>query len=298
MKEFWRMLGLMLLWGFINLATTVIGVIILFVRNPSAPHMNREALSEKFYSSPEFTLTTLLGALLIIVVFFGKRYVTLSPGLVERMNAWKFFGILALATISYLLIDCSIMDLPSYHNLFPEEWKNAEEDNTKFDFFSLLNFSLTGPITEEIAFRGILLGGLLRMRCRPWLAILISALAFAAMHDEGIKMLGCTGFGILCGWLFWRTRSILPGIVVHIINNSFVAVVVKSEEIFNSSEEYAPTPTIDVILILIFLPILYYSLRYLNRMIPREPAPQVLEPINASEVLEPVIDTEAKSEEV
>ena len=122
------------------------------------------------------------------------------------------------------------------------------------------------------------------MRCRPWLAILISALVFAAIHGYGLKMLGCTGFGILCGWLFWRTRSILPGIVAHIINNSFCAIGILSEKFFDSSEENTPTPTIDVIFIIVCVPILYYSLRYLNRMIPREPASQVLEPITTPEI--------------
>jgi len=280
MKEFWRMLGLMLLLGGIYFATIFIGAIVFIVGNPN---MDKEEYIEKLFESPEFTVTSLLGALLIIAIFFGRRYVTLSPGLIERKSAWKFLGILALATISYLFIDASILDLPFYHNLFPEEdWQ--EIDSMKYDFFSLLNLSLTGPVIEEIAFRGILLGGLLRMRCRPWLAILISALVFAAIHGYGLKMLGCTGFGILCGWLFWRTRSILPGIVAHIINNSFCAIGILSEKFFDSSEENTPTPTIDVIFIIVCVPILYYSLRYLNRMIPREPASQVLEPITTPEI--------------
>lgn len=293
MKEFWRMLRLLLLWGVIYYGTIFVGAIVVIVGNPN---ISKEEYIEKIFDSPEFTVTALLGALLIIAIFFGKRYVTLSPGLIERKSARKFLGILALATISYLFIDGSIMDLPFYHNLFPEEdWQKYED--MKPDFFSLLNLSFAGPITEEIAFRGVLLGGLLRMRCRPWLAILISALAFGAVHGDGLKMLGCTGFGILCGWLFWRTRSLLPSIVAHIINNCFCAIAFVSEKIFGSSEEYEPTPTIDVILILVCVPILYYSLRYLNRLIPREPAPQVVEPVNAPEVLEPVTDTEANPAE-
>ena len=296
MKEFWRMLGLLLLWGFINTVSSIIGVIAMFARNPSIPHMDRSEITEKLFDSPEFSVTMLLGTLLLIAIFLGRRYVTLSPGLIERKSAWKFLGILALATIRYLFIDASTMDLPFYHNLFPEEdWQELE--NMKLDFFSLLNLSFVGPLEEEIIFRGVLLGGLLRMRCRPWLAILISALAFGAMHGYGLKMLGCTGFGILCGWLYWRTRSLLPSIAAHIINNGFCAIGYISEEIFKFPEDSAPTPTLDVIFIIVSVPILYYSLRYLNRMIPREPAPQVLEPVTAPQVVEPVTDTESNPAE-
>ena len=46
MKEFWRMLGLLLLWGFINTVSSIIGVIAMFARNPSIPHMDRSEIAE------------------------------------------------------------------------------------------------------------------------------------------------------------------------------------------------------------------------------------------------------------
>ena len=177
MKEFWRMLRLLLLWGVIYYGTIFVGAIVVIVGNPN---ISKEEYIEKLFDSPEFTVTALLGALLIIAIFFGKRYVTLSPGLIERKSARKFLGILALATFSYLFIDGSIMDLPFYHNLFPEEdWQKYED--MKFEFFSLLNLSFAGPITEEIAFRGFFVGK--GMKLFPfWLCALVSSAVFAAGH--------------------------------------------------------------------------------------------------------------------
>ena len=76
-----------------------------------------------------------------------------------------------------------------------------------------------GPLAEEIGFRGGLLSGLLKTRCRPWLAILISALCFGLLHGL-IGFPSAFLFGILVGWLYWRTGSIVPGIIIHIVNNS------------------------------------------------------------------------------
>ena len=88
----------------------------------------------------------------------------------------------------------------------------------------ILNACIFAPIGEEIGFRGILLGGLLKTRCRTWIAILISALVFASFHGFGANFVTAMLFGILAGWLYWRTGSIIPGIIIHITNNSLTAI--------------------------------------------------------------------------
>ena len=83
----------------------------------------------------------------------------------------------------------------------------------------ILYGSVFGPLAEEIGFRGVPLGGLLKTRCRPWLAILISAFAFGLLHGF-VGFMGAMLFGIILGWLYWRTGSIIPCIIIHIVNNS------------------------------------------------------------------------------
>ena len=59
------------------------------------------------------------------------------------------------------------------------------------------------------------------------MAIVLSALVFALAHGTYTQFLGTTVFGIICGWLYWRTKSLLPGVLIHITNNStafFVSV--------------------------------------------------------------------------
>ena len=88
----------------------------------------------------------------------------------------------------------------------------------------ILNACIFAPIGEEICFRGIILGGLLKTRCRPWIAILVSAIIFASFHGFGANFVTAMLFGILAGWLYWRTGSIIPGIIIHITNNSLTAI--------------------------------------------------------------------------
>jgi hypothetical protein len=80
------------------------------------------------------------------------------------------------------------------------------------------------PFIEELAFRGILYGTL-RRRLPVWPAALVSAGVFAAAHGYGV-----IGFAsVLVSGLLWTlayegTRSLLPGIVAHGVNNLIVAV--------------------------------------------------------------------------
>lgn len=269
-KEFWRTLWRVLLWMFIFLTAQIIGAVLVIAQDTSIMKLDSDEIGERVGNSTTFALAALLGNVLIALLFFGRRYVTLSPGCLERQSLWKLAGMLALATVSFLFIDLSVIDLPYYHNLFPEEWAEFLADDTQLNVFSLIDGCLTGPIAEEICFRGVILGGLLCMRCRPWLAILISAMAFGAMHGSAVKFLGCTGFGVIVGWLFWRTRSILPGIAVHIAYNTITLVFsIIAERFVNTSESYSPSTMFDLIFIAIALPVLLLALRRMDGIVPK-----------------------------
>ncbi|MBQ4440906.1 MAG: CPBP family intramembrane metalloprotease [Bacteroidales bacterium] len=115
----------------------------------------------------------------------------------------------------------SFYELIDFDHLFPNATERAAEHARFFysGIAAILYGCFLGPLAEEIGFRGVLLSGLLKTRCRPWLAILISALCFGLLHGL-IGFPSAFLFGILVGWLYWRTSSIIPGIIIHIVNNS------------------------------------------------------------------------------
>ena len=52
------------------------------------------------------------------------------------------------------------------------------------------------------------------------ICILVQALIFGAIHMDPSQMVYGTLYGILLGWLCCRTGSLIPGIVLHVVNNS------------------------------------------------------------------------------
>lgn len=85
----------------------------------------------------------------------------------------------------------------------------------------LLFFVFFGPIVEEILFRGILLEGLINVT-NGTVAVVISALIFAGIHLSGGVAQTTGGFilGLVLGWLYLRTRSIVPSSMAHIVYNA------------------------------------------------------------------------------
>lgn len=73
------------------------------------------------------------------------------------------------------------------------------------------------PIGEEVFFRGFVYGAL-----RQWgtlLAAGLSALFFGAVHQQVVHFLPIFVLGVILALLYERTRSLLPTMVVHAVNN-------------------------------------------------------------------------------
>jgi membrane protease YdiL (CAAX protease family) len=77
------------------------------------------------------------------------------------------------------------------------------------------------PVSEEICFRGMLYGGLREKLPRVG-AALIAAAIFGGLHAlTGVSAVPpLIAFGFLLSLLYEKTGSILPGIVLHMLNNS------------------------------------------------------------------------------
>ncbi|SFG18039.1 hypothetical protein SAMN05518865_10983 [Duganella sp. CF458] len=80
------------------------------------------------------------------------------------------------------------------------------------------------PVVEEMLFRGIILRSFLLQYERSY-AILGSAVVFGFAHMNIYQLVGGITFGIFAGWLYERTRSLLPGIAMHAAINSGVMLL-------------------------------------------------------------------------
>jgi membrane protease YdiL (CAAX protease family) len=85
----------------------------------------------------------------------------------------------------------------------------------------ILLIVIAAPVSEEICFRGMLFGGL-RERLPKLGAALISAVIFGGLHaTTGVSAVPpLIAFGFLLALLYEKTGSVVPGILLHMLNNS------------------------------------------------------------------------------
>jgi uncharacterized protein len=87
---------------------------------------------------------------------------------------------------------------------------------------------LLAPVLEEMLFRGIILRGFLALYPRGQ-AILGSAILFGAAHLNLYQFFVALVIGSLAGWLYERSRSLLPGIALHAAYNSSLTLITAAQ---------------------------------------------------------------------
>lgn len=94
----------------------------------------------------------------------------------------------------------------------------------------ILAVAVIGPITEELVFRGGLMGGLISNGYSAKAAILTSALLFGIIHFNPVQVVFAAMAGLILGWAYYKTKSLTPSILMHIANNSFSVVTMYISE--------------------------------------------------------------------
>ena len=88
----------------------------------------------------------------------------------------------------------------------------------------ILLLVIIAPLTEELLFRGIILRGLLS-RHRPAVAVVLTALLFAALHCNPWQFLSPLFLGIAFGWFYLRTGSVGLCVLAHAFSNGLAIVL-------------------------------------------------------------------------
>ena len=103
--------------------------------------------------------------------------------------------------------------------------------------FGIISITIMAPLVEELLFRGAIQGYMLRKGMKPLHAILIASAIFGIVHMNPIQIPFAFAIGLIFGWLYYRTGSVVPGIIGHFINNSIACLqmATMSKEEFNTT---------------------------------------------------------------
>ena len=103
--------------------------------------------------------------------------------------------------------------------------------------FGIISITIMAALVEELLFRGAIQGYLHRKGMRPLHAIFIASAIFGIIHMNPVQIPFAFAIGMIFGWLYYRTGSLVPGIVGHFLNNSIACIqmATMSKEEFNTT---------------------------------------------------------------
>ena len=109
--------------------------------------------------------------------------------------------------------------------------------NMSRNVFGIFSMTVMAALVEELLFRGAIQGHLQRKGMKPLHAILISSAIFGVIHLNPIQVAFAFAIGLIFGWLYYRTGSLVPGIIGHFLNNSIACIQMATltEEEFNTT---------------------------------------------------------------
>lgn len=123
--------------------------------------------------------------------------------------------ILIPATLSAGIFTDPVSILIPIPDFFLKLFESLDDNN----FSTFLMVCICAPVFEELLFRGIVLNGFLKL-FNPWKAILLSALFFGLFHLNPWQFGSAFIIGIIIGYIYWKTGSLLPCLYSHWLNNT------------------------------------------------------------------------------
>ncbi len=196
------LIGLMFVdvWGMLDLAENEAGALITVLANACLFGMVMErkgfAYGKLFHensATPQATLLLLIVPIIMIV-----------PAL-----------LLVISSVMALVLSLAPMS-PGQESLFEHMFGG--------NFATAVVVMLVAPVLEEMLFRGVILRSFLGQYSRRK-AIVASAILFGLAHMNLYQFISALVLGLVLGWLYERSRSLIPCILLHGAYNCAVWLV-------------------------------------------------------------------------
>ena len=179
-------------------------------------------------------------AFLLAPFYFAYRTTRSSTPLEHHQSMWSVLGLrkfnvamslalVLLLFIAFIFINDIYSILISTFHLHLQTNDQAilqESKNAPFSTYATLFVSVfVAPICEEMFFRGFVFMGLLRAM-PVWGAILLSSFLFAIAHVDLGSFAVLFLIGLALAFVRWRTRSLWPCVLLHLLNNAIGTVLI------------------------------------------------------------------------
>lgn len=174
----------------------------------------------------------------IAVAFFTKGSLAANIGF-SPIKSYQQIGIVILLAIVGLILSGALgsltekipipSDFKNWAETIEAQYKKAMLSMTHMTSlvdlgYALLAVAIIPAFIEEVYFRGSLQKILTDWTGKPYLAIILTAIFFSAIHFSYFGFLSRMALGIILGCIYYYTKTIWLPILLHFLNNGIAIV--------------------------------------------------------------------------
>ncbi len=161
----------------------------------------------------------LVAGLIMVALVHGMKFYNARRTF--RSNISVVLTILAVVAVALGSVASNIInEALDLQNIMEQQFVDMSSN-----VIGILAIAIIGPIAEEVVFRGAICRSLLKKGVPTGLTVLISAMLFGLIHFNPAQIPFAFLMGLMLGYIYCRTGSLVPTIIAHIINNSVSVIV-------------------------------------------------------------------------
>lgn len=221
--------ALLLIFGLVF--SSVLGVFVLMINGGTITDLKNLQIIQTLSQVVGF----LIPAVVYVMLVYKKPFNYLG---FNKIPAWSLLGIVAMFTIIPFL---GMVNDWNDGIVFPESMRAIEEQLRSTQqkseeiiqtfisqgslFSSLLIIAALAAVSEELLFRSVIQKALIKIFKNAHVAIIVTAFVFSAFHMDFFGFFPRFILGIMLGYMFWMSGSILPSMLMHFVNNATIVML-------------------------------------------------------------------------
>lgn len=177
------------------------------------------------YSSVARILTKVLQYSIILFLVFKLSFRPSNLLIKLKKIKWETLVLILIISFGLEIVTKFILDIKLLVNTNqPETISEVDYSGNYLWVYDLIRAVILAPIFEELFFRKFLFTGLLK-KYSFGVSAIVSSICFSLLHIPNWLNLAPTFlFGIICCWIYLKTKNILYAILLHFVGNLTVLI--------------------------------------------------------------------------
>lgn len=218
----------LVVWVVLQVATVEILWVLGKVWHPIATFVTAASTGSDVVASLSIEFLSYILGVLVIAYYLRRYKVGLKAVGWRSVSVLKTFLWAGGIMVAVFILTAAALTLVTV--LFPGFNANQAQDNQLIPSIhtntsvALIGLVLLPPFFEETIFRGFLFAGLAK-KWGVWIGAILSSAIFGLAHGQANTGVYTFVLGLLLCFTYTKTKSIYPGIGIHMINNLLAFVV-------------------------------------------------------------------------